>query len=538
MGCRAAAAAALVALVAPAAALAQPPASRPAPARVSIRAAASEQLLWLAEVEADRSQLFFRTPGSGFDLGRVVQGRIAGLFPIDAATFVVMANNTIYRYGDDMSSPAGTLPNRDRPIGLAGGGEVIYALGSAPPASTAPIGGELRLYRLDAGQWTEVCAAPAGLVEGRTTRAAPRLLYHRDQLSLLGTCEGEPGRVVEFVLDAGGRSWRRSTQVAVERLVGLWAFAAGRVPTLVTASSDGDAETFSVRRRLGDGPGAEWQVTPVELSPLPGDATPHEYRAAMGFNQCIGLLVVDSQERGFIQFAGVGRPPIEPTISTLDVFVKPAIKMRLQGLVQVATLVILTLLLVGFVAFRRSSMLKPATLPQGYELALLLQRIAAGGIDVLLFAVPATWMLDVPWRDALWSLGQWGTGGGATPDLPPRDTLLWWGLIAGGYSLYALIIESITGRTIGKVLLGVRVLTETGQRPAAWQVAVRNLFRLIELAPQFWLLAILLVISRNHQRLGDIFAQTVAVRRAPTPTGPRRRDGAGDAQDRDSAGPE
>jgi hypothetical protein len=75
-------------------------------------------------------------------------------------------------------------------------------------------------------------------------------------------------------------------------------------------------------------------------------------------------------------------------------------------------------------------------------------------------------------------------------------------------------MELLTRRTVGKVFARVYLLSETGTRPAAWQILVRNLSRLIEFTPQFWFLVVLVLISRNRQRLGDIFARTLAIRLA------------------------
>jgi uncharacterized RDD family membrane protein YckC len=62
------------------------------------------------------------------------------------------------------------------------------------------------------------------------------------------------------------------------------------------------------------------------------------------------------------------------------------------------------------------------------------------------------------------------------------------------------------------------VRTESGLRPRLWQIAVRNLLRYLELMPPYWVLGFVVVLSRNRQRVGDIFARTIVVRRAPTET--------------------
>jgi uncharacterized RDD family membrane protein YckC len=57
------------------------------------------------------------------------------------------------------------------------------------------------------------------------------------------------------------------------------------------------------------------------------------------------------------------------------------------------------------------------------------------------------------------------------------------------YAFYYLALESIFGRTLGKVLLGTRVATESGTTPSLSAVLVRTLSRLIPLEPVSFTLA-------------------------------------------------
>jgi uncharacterized RDD family membrane protein YckC len=86
-------------------------------------------------------------------------------------------------------------------------------------------------------------------------------------------------------------------------------------------------------------------------------------------------------------------------------------------------------------------------------------------------------------------------------------------LSAGSYAAYCLIMELLTGRTAGKMLFGLQVVAEQGRRAPAVRVVVRNLFRVIEVLPFFWILAFVMLLSRNRQRVGDLFARTIVVRR-------------------------
>jgi uncharacterized RDD family membrane protein YckC len=78
--------------------------------------------------------------------------------------------------------------------------------------------------------------------------------------------------------------------------------------------------------------------------------------------------------------------------------------------------------------------------------------------------------------------------------------------------------------------MGIRVLSETGQPASIVQIIIRNLTRFIELQPPMWLAMVLVVMSRNRQRFGDIMCRTLIVRKH-LPVATDRPDD----QDRDSS---
>jgi uncharacterized membrane protein SpoIIM required for sporulation len=86
------------------------------------------------------------------------------------------------------------------------------------------------------------------------------------------------------------------------------------------------------------------------------------------------------------------------------------------------------------------------------------------------------------------------------------------------YFLYHPILEPLmSGRTPGKRLAGLRVLTPEGQVPTTGALVTRNVFRLIDSLPVGYVVGLLFVFfGRRHLRLGDLAAGTVvAVERAP-----------------------
>lgn len=76
------------------------------------------------------------------------------------------------------------------------------------------------------------------------------------------------------------------------------------------------------------------------------------------------------------------------------------------------------------------------------------------------------------------------------------------------------------GQTVGKRLLGLRVVDAGGFRLEPSQVIVRNLMRFVDALPALYFVGgIACLVSRHRQRLGDLAAGTVVIR-TPKPARP------------------
>lgn len=80
--------------------------------------------------------------------------------------------------------------------------------------------------------------------------------------------------------------------------------------------------------------------------------------------------------------------------------------------------------------------------------------------------------------------------------------------------LYGILTEWFwRGQTVGKRLLGLRVVEASGLRLRPSQIIVRNLLRFVDLLPGLYLIGgVCCVVSNRRQRLGDIAAGTIVVR--------------------------
>ncbi|MBN9298137.1 MAG: RDD family protein [Filimonas sp.] len=80
--------------------------------------------------------------------------------------------------------------------------------------------------------------------------------------------------------------------------------------------------------------------------------------------------------------------------------------------------------------------------------------------------------------------------------------------------MYHLIFEIIlNGQTIGKKLMNIRVINETGGRPGLHQYLLRWLLRFVDFTLTLGTGALLTaLLSKKHQRIGDFAAGTIVIR--------------------------
>lgn len=79
---------------------------------------------------------------------------------------------------------------------------------------------------------------------------------------------------------------------------------------------------------------------------------------------------------------------------------------------------------------------------------------------------------------------------------------------------YAITLETWwSGQTVGKKVMGLRVIQESGVRIGFYQAALRNLARPFDRFPVLYLVGgTVALFSKSHQRLGDLIAGTIVVR--------------------------
>ena len=101
------------------------------------------------------------------------------------------------------------------------------------------------------------------------------------------------------------------------------------------------------------------------------------------------------------------------------------------------------------------------------------------------------------------------SGGGFS--LSGAPFFLWMGIGLG----YFIVMEAMSGATLGKRAMGLKVVKQDGT-PLDWQASiVRNLMRIIDGFFFYLVGAIVVWVSKGKQRLGDMAAHTLVVRAQP-----------------------
>jgi uncharacterized RDD family membrane protein YckC len=104
--------------------------------------------------------------------------------------------------------------------------------------------------------------------------------------------------------------------------------------------------------------------------------------------------------------------------------------------------------------------------------------------------------------------------GGTTSEgfnLHGGPAFLWLGI---GLAYY-IVMEAMSGATLGKKAMGLKVVKQNGE-PLDWQASiVRNVMRLIDGFLFYLVGAIVVWVSKKRQRLGDMAAHTLVVKVQP-----------------------
>ena len=84
--------------------------------------------------------------------------------------------------------------------------------------------------------------------------------------------------------------------------------------------------------------------------------------------------------------------------------------------------------------------------------------------------------------------------------------------VVPGYVAHFVGLEGLYGRTVGKRIAGIVVVSSDGSRITMRQAAIRNLLGLVDGVLSYAVGLVVMLITDRNQRVGDLAARTVVVR--------------------------
>jgi uncharacterized RDD family membrane protein YckC len=474
--------------------------------RGDLLALGSDERFWLARYEpapanspdgSAKTLFYFRGPGEAsfvrFPLGS--DGRILAICNRGTQLAAMLQGRSWI-----MASETGTLsegpplPNAATILDLAGDEDTFWAIGtpgvfvtptattttapattSTPPAATSPattqaIAVPPSIYELVDGVWKASARVPTRALLGNIQPSLTIL----DRVPYLAFADGlNAVRVLRY----DGSSWKTAAILSGQGAVISVKLLAGTPFPVVWIARQKEADTLDF---LSD------PVPPrhVALPFVPSTSQDLAVGYAMG-----RIRVLFGDEKALSeQDLDLSNGTISGGVTAL----KFQTEVPVYGIVHVMQYVIWTALflaILGAMRFRRQMLGMTFDLEK-IHLAPLGRRLIAGVIDLFPIVIGIA-IFEGPISDEA------------------RENVL--AASVGLYLLHTALGEIFAGRTLGKWLMGLRVVSLTGERPNKLSLLLRNILRVIDVGLLFVPLVVVLL-SPLRQRTGDVAAGTLVVR--------------------------
>lgn len=377
-----------------------------------------------------------------------------------------------WRMIDDSPGPLGAaLPEGYQPLAFFSDPEGPLAIakspGSVPEASNSSQANSQGIWILQHVQntWSVLMSVPDSVeTESISILRVNRSVY-------LAARQGQFIEVYVQTRNQWERLWRLDA-TSIDR----WKLLPGpETPLLATMTERGVWRVYLI--------GSDTPIREPSEAHLPSDITMvgPTLRLIYAEDQTIKQLAFDDYGRGAAYpVTVIARTP--PTTETM------------QTWVQILGLILLTLTML--LTFRQ----KPATpeelLPQGgFQVSPYTRRFAAGFIDAIPQLVGAIWTLDLVQQSPV----------SATTLYANAPYLV--GTVV--YLIHVSVSEIIWGRSAGKFLFGLRVVSYDGSHAPTERILLRNLLRLVDML--FYAPLLLIFLTPMRQRVGDLAAKTIVV---------------------------
>ncbi len=348
---------------------------------------------------------------------------------------------------------------------------------SADSIAAEPVLAEPVLQQLRGGRWERIELPEDIPIGGRY-----RLAVGSAQGNLLLLLVASPGDRSRTVLHQrhGQEAWTR-VEVPVDlRSVAAVTRCEAQVALVLQGATPGRVEIAYLR--------------PGSLVSLGEFAAPSGRWGLFGLRD--GMRLIEQSTQGGLRLRRID--PITGRLSSSEA-------MTSQGLLPLRTLhmpllfaVAITVLLLVLI-FKPASQAASPTLPATMAVLGLTPRLLALAIDLALGGVATILLLRCTPAE-LFRLPMW------TADIADAAPSLW---LIGITMMHCTLGEIVAARSVGKALLGARVVAAQGARPALGSILVRNAFKIIVLLIP--VLAVFALLNHHLQGLGDLMARTLVV---------------------------
>lgn len=446
--------------------------------------------LWLAEV-IDGEPAFRRASSIG-ELPRLMIGSESGpllifeargdgeqrMYPIRRGDFTDRAGLAIT---GSLVATAPLFTQHTLISGVSAGGQA-YVLAESEHVDHGAV-----LFTLEQGRWSEV-RLPLELADASLDAGSLLLVEVDRKLGVLTDGETQETSVL-WTLDQldsaadGSALGTRANWTALElpigvRMGGTAAVGLGDELILVT-ERDGGLECL-VQRRQGA----------IRFARLDGRSLP-EAVVAQGSQ----LWLLNTGDDGGVQATVVGRSGETVAEGVLNESARRGGEDGLVLLLLVAWSVVISILILFMQQGKQIRIVLP---PQGYALAEPSRRLFAAFIDLLPGMVLVSMMWDKPLGWWLSPLHEIVAADGSMPIL----TLAW---LTFGYLTFA---DGLTGRTLGRVVTGCRVMTEGGKVPGLRRGAARSFLKVF--CPPLVVLLLLMPYAPSPWSFGTVVVRRIA----------------------------
>ncbi|HWE04794.1 MAG TPA: RDD family protein [Tepidisphaeraceae bacterium] len=482
----------------------------------NVLAHGTDELYWVAHVVSqpnltppgEQTQIFLRRAGGDtWQHLSDLPTRATCLADMGSQLAVLLSGGDWLLIAEDGSGTTGQyLPGGAQPVTLASDGETLWAVAATPavaatqPASAQPATlpaapespSRLVLYMLKEGEWkiADGAAIPADL------RAdAPVSLAIIDRVPWLAILRGD----TVGVLRQTPENWRPVSQFTAPPAPAAFKLLSGIAPPVLWLGG-----IQSGRLEFLPSPGPARSASLKET-----DAPITDRTAVFAINSIREIAIVE----GKLTEQSYDRQTMLPTGKPATIALpRPSAQYFSNELWKLAMTLALAFAIFSS-ARRRRDPEEAAEEVKGLALAEAGRRLAAGLIDMTPFVVPLVFLLQIT-----------RLAGSDLQDPSPAVRDLWLLTLKTGmaafavYLLHTTIVETLTGRTLGKMLMGLRVVRLDGGTPDVSSLVIRNFLRLVDVGP-FGLPLMMILFSPLHQRIGDIAGGTVVIRDRVRPEG-------------------